>query len=40
VYASTACQESREVEGDGAGSLFRFEPGVSGRSEFRSRIDV
>jgi len=40
VYASTACQESRDVEGDGAGSLFRFEPGIGGRPEFRSRIDV
>lgn len=40
VYATTACQEGREIEGDGAGSVFSFEPDVGGRPEFRSRIEV
>lgn len=40
MYVSTACQEGRETEGAGAGSVFGFEPGTGGRPEFRSRIDV
>lgn len=40
MYVTTACQEGREFEGEGAGSVFRFEPGVGGRAEFRSRIEV
>ncbi|WP_049894105.1 SMP-30/gluconolactonase/LRE family protein [Salinarchaeum sp. Harcht-Bsk1] len=43
AYVTTALGEdgnAREEEGDGAGSLFRFEPGVSGVPEFRSRIEL
>jgi len=43
AYVTTALGEdgtTREEEGDGAGSLFRFEPGVSGVPEFRSRIEL
>lgn len=39
VYATMACEETRETEGDGAGALYRFEPEVDGRPAFRSRID-
>ncbi|GAB3679625.1 CBU_1789 family Dot/Icm type IV secretion system effector [Salinarchaeum chitinilyticum] len=43
AYVTTALGEGdtgRDVEGDGAGSLFRFDPGVSGVEEFRSRIEL
>ncbi|WP_416841772.1 SMP-30/gluconolactonase/LRE family protein [Haloferax sp. DFSO52] len=40
AYVTTACIEGREVEGEGAGSLFRVDIGVSGREEFRSSIEV
>lgn len=44
AYATTALGPgegpagSRAEEGDGAGAVFRFEPGVAGRPEFRSQI--
>lgn len=41
AYVTTArTDESREVEGDGAGALFRFRPDVVGVPEFRSRVEV
>ena len=44
LYVTTALGEdpgaSREAEGDGAGALFRLDPGVRGRPEFRSAVDV
>lgn len=40
AYVTTACEETRETEGDGAGALFRFEPDVNGRAEYESRIDL
>ncbi|WP_248516554.1 SMP-30/gluconolactonase/LRE family protein [Salinarchaeum laminariae] len=43
AYVTTALGEGdtgRDVEGDGAGSLFRFDPGVEGETEFRSRIEL
>lgn len=40
LYVTTACLTSREEEGDGAGALFRLQPGVTGRPEFRSEISV
>lgn len=40
IYVTTAGGDDRESEGDGAGALFRLSPGVQGREEFRSRIDV
>ena len=39
AYVTTACQDGRKVEGDGAGSLHTFDPAVSGRSPFRSAIE-
>lgn len=40
AYVPTATAgNDRDVEGDGAGALFAFEPGVNGLPEFRSRID-
>lgn len=46
AYATTALGPgegpagTRETEGEGAGALFRFDPGVAGRPAFRSRIRV
>jgi len=43
AYVTTALGEgdtTREEEGDGAGSLFRFDPGVGGVPEFRSEIEL
>lgn len=43
AYVTTALGEeggTRAEEGDGAGALFRFDPNVTGRTEFRSSIDV
>jgi D-xylonolactonase len=39
AYVTTACVESRETEGPGAGSLYRVDLGVTGRPEFRSAIE-
>jgi len=39
AYVTTACVETREREGPGAGSLYNVNLGVTGRSEFRSAID-
>jgi sugar lactone lactonase YvrE len=39
AYVTTACVETRETEGTGAGSLYRIDLGVTGRPEFRSAID-
>jgi len=40
AYAPTATAGNPlDVEGDGAGALFSFDPGVNGLPEFRSRID-
>ncbi len=40
-YVTTALtDETREAEGDGAGSLFRFAPDAVGVPEFRSRVGV
>lgn len=40
AYVTTACVDSRETEGAGAGSLYRVELGVSGRPEFRSAVET
>ncbi|WP_224337632.1 SMP-30/gluconolactonase/LRE family protein [Haloprofundus halobius] len=40
IYVTTACIEGREREGRGAGSVFRVDLDVSGREEFRSKIEV
>ncbi|MBX0297283.1 SMP-30/gluconolactonase/LRE family protein [Haloarcula nitratireducens] len=40
AYVTTACVETRETEGEGAGSLYRLDLGVTGREEFRSAIEV
>ncbi|QIO22863.1 SMP-30/gluconolactonase/LRE family protein [Haloarcula sp. JP-L23] len=40
AYVTTACVETRDVEGEGAGSLYRVDLGVTGREEFRSSVDV
>lgn len=37
LYATTAGGQDRDENGQLAGSLFRLEPGVKGRGEFRSR---
>lgn len=39
AYVTTACVETREREGPGAGSLYHVDLGVTGRSEFCSAID-
>ncbi|WP_188148853.1 SMP-30/gluconolactonase/LRE family protein [Haloferax sp. AS1] len=39
LYVTTAGGDNRLAEGALAGSLFRFGPGVTGTTEFRSRID-
>lgn len=39
AYVTTACVETRETEGAGAGSLYRVDLGVTGRPEFRSAVD-
>jgi D-xylonolactonase len=39
AYVTTACHEGRAAEGDGAGSVYTLDPGVTGRAEFRSAID-
>lgn len=38
AYVTTACVESRQTEGDYAGSLYRLNLDVGGREEFRSSI--
>lgn len=39
VYVTTALTDNeRSVEGEGAGALFRFDPGVRGLAEFRSNV--
>ncbi|MBX0323211.1 SMP-30/gluconolactonase/LRE family protein [Halomicroarcula sp. F13] len=40
AYVTTACVETRAVEGEGAGSLYRVDLGVTGREEFRSDVEV
>jgi len=40
AYVTTACQEGRAAEGDGAGSVYTFDPGVTGRAEFRSAVQL
>lgn len=40
AYITTACVDTRHTEGDGAGSLYTIDNGVSGRPEFRSAIDL
>lgn len=40
AYVTTACVETREIEGEGAGSLYRVGLGVAGREEFRSDVEV
>lgn len=40
AYVTTACVASRAVEGGRAGSLYRVDPGTTGREEFRSAITV
>lgn len=38
AFVTTAGGDDRKNEGDGAGALFSFEPGVSGRPEHRSGV--
>ena len=40
AYVTTANVNGREVEGDGAGALFRVDLGVTGKPEYFSRIAV
>lgn len=40
AYVTTACVESRETEGEGAGGLYTVDLGVGGVAEFRSAIEV
>jgi D-xylonolactonase len=40
AYVTTANVEGREIEGQGAGALFRVDLGVQGRPEFSSRIRI
>lgn len=40
AYVTTACVETRETEGERAGSLYRVDLGVTGREEFRSDVKV
>lgn len=39
AYVTTACVETRETEGPGAGCLYRVDLGVTGRPECRSAVD-
>ena len=38
LYVTTAGGHQKDVDGPGAGALFRVRPGVKGLPEFRSRI--
>lgn len=38
LYVTTAGGDDRAAEGDGAGALFRLQPGVRGKAEFLSRV--
>jgi D-xylonolactonase len=40
AYVTTACVETRETEGEGAGSVYAVDLGVTGRPEFRSAIET
>jgi D-xylonolactonase len=40
AYVTTAGGPGRPEEGETAGSLFRVDLGVGGRTEFRSALDV
>ena len=40
AYVTTANVNGREVEGSGAGALFRVNLGVQGRPEFQSKIGL
>ncbi|HVL40273.1 MAG TPA: SMP-30/gluconolactonase/LRE family protein [Fimbriimonadaceae bacterium] len=39
LFLTTAGGHQKELDGEHAGALFAFEPGVVGRPEFRSRIE-
>ncbi len=38
LYVTSACGEARPDKGVAAGALFRLQPGVAGRPEYRSRV--
>jgi D-xylonolactonase len=38
IYVTTANVQGKEIEGPGAGALFRVNLGIKGVPEFRSRI--
>ena len=40
LYVTSGGGDDRPAQGPRAGALFRLEPGVSGREEFRSDIDI
>jgi D-xylonolactonase len=40
AFITTACVDTRETEGEGAGSLYTVDLGVTGLEEFRSDIEV
>jgi D-xylonolactonase len=40
LYVTTAGGDQKDVDGPGAGALFRVRPGVKGLREFRSRIGL
>lgn len=40
AYVTTACVETRATEGEGAGSLYTVDLGVTGVKEFRSDVQV
>lgn len=40
LYVTTAGGHQKDVDGPGAGALFRVRPGVKGTREFRSRIGL
>ncbi|MEX2426176.1 MAG: SMP-30/gluconolactonase/LRE family protein [Thermomicrobiaceae bacterium] len=40
IYVTTAGGHNKPEEGEGAGALFRIQPGIQGRPEFLSRIGM
>ena len=40
LYVTTGGGLNRPTDGPGAGALFRLDPGVGGRAEFRSAVDL
>ncbi|NDJ52626.1 MAG: SMP-30/gluconolactonase/LRE family protein [Chloroflexi bacterium] len=40
LFVTTAGGDNREEEGPGAGRVYQLRPGVRGRPEFRSRIEI